>query len=147
VQPYYDELARRKLSDLALPIMVVVDDGNGLIGVYVHLARAIVASGDRIGAGQIIGYEGRTGRATGCHLHYSLILAEGPWVPVAPLLIERWHYPGYMRLRVDPLLYLPLDSPDAAVPVAGLTAPIERPSYVAPERSGVPSGPLPVAWR
>lgn len=132
VQPYYDELARRKLTEVALPIIVVVDDGNGLRSVYVHLAKATVKKGQVVAAGDTIGLEGMTGNATGCHLHYSLFLADGPWVPVAPMLVKKWLYPGWMRLRIDPLTVLPLDSPDAARPVAGLTAPAKPPHYQAP---------------
>jgi murein DD-endopeptidase MepM/ murein hydrolase activator NlpD len=132
VQPYYDELVRRKLTDLALPIEVITDDGNGLIGVYAHLRVASVKAGQSVRAGETIGLEGRTGNATGCHLHYSLYLANGPWVPVAPLLIEKWHYPTFMRLRIDPLLVLPADSPDAGRPRAGLFPPADPPHYVAP---------------
>ena len=133
IQPYYDELTLRKLTDRALPVMVVIDDGNGLIGVYVHLRVATVTAGQPVRAGETIGLEGRTGNATGCHLHYSLYLADGPWVAVAPTLIQKWHYPAFMRLRIDPLLLLPLDSPDAAHPVAGLFPPSDPPHYVAPE--------------
>jgi murein DD-endopeptidase MepM/ murein hydrolase activator NlpD len=142
VQPYYDELSRRKLTDSALPVVVVVDDGNGLIGVYVHLREATVIAGQVVRAGGTIGLEGRTGNATGCHLHYSLFLADGPWVPVAPILVNKWYYPPFMRLRIDPLLLLPLDSPDAARPVPGLFPPSDPPRYVAPE----PSSPPP-PWR
>jgi murein DD-endopeptidase MepM/ murein hydrolase activator NlpD len=133
IQPYYDELTRRKLTDRSLPVMVVMDDGNGLIGVYVHLRVASVTAGQSVRAGETIGLEGSTGNATGCHLHYSLYLASGPWVAVAPTLVQKWHYPPYMRLRIDPLLLLPLDSPDAGRAVAGLLPPIDPPHYVAPE--------------
>jgi murein DD-endopeptidase MepM/ murein hydrolase activator NlpD len=132
VQPYFDELARRKLTDRALPIMVIVDDGNGLISVYVHLAKASVAAGAHVVAGQLIGLEGATGNATGCHLHYSIYVADGPWVDVAPLLVTKWHYPAFMRLRIDPLLYLPADSPDAGFPAPGLEPPADPPHWVAP---------------
>jgi murein DD-endopeptidase MepM/ murein hydrolase activator NlpD len=133
IQPYYDELTRRKLTDRSLPVMVIIDDGNGLIGVYVHLRLATVTAGQSIRAGQTIGLEGMTGNATGCHLHYSLYLADGPWVAVAPTLVQKWHYPAFMRLRIDPLLLLPLDSPKAAHPAAGLFPPSDPPHYVAPE--------------
>jgi murein DD-endopeptidase MepM/ murein hydrolase activator NlpD len=141
IQPYYDELTRRKLTDRSLPVMVVIDDGNGLIGVYVHLRLATVSAGQSVQAGETIGLEGRTGNATGCHLHYSLYLADGPWVAVAPTLVEKWHYPPFMRLRIDPLLLLPLDSPDAAHAVAGLFPPSDPPHYVPPEPFS-----LPPAW-
>jgi murein DD-endopeptidase MepM/ murein hydrolase activator NlpD len=141
IQPYYDELTRRKLTDRSLPVMVIIDDGNGLIGVYVHLREATVTAGQSVRAEETIGLEGRTGNATGCHLHYSLYLADGPWVAVAPTLVEKWHYPGFMRLRIDPLLLLPLDSPDAAHAVAGLFPPSDPPLYVPPEPFA-----LPPAW-
>jgi murein DD-endopeptidase MepM/ murein hydrolase activator NlpD len=141
IQPYYDELTRRKLTDRSLPVMVVIDDANGLIGVYVHLREATVTAGQVVRAGETVGLEGRTGNATGCHLHYSLYLANGPWVAVAPTLVQKWHYPPFMRLRIDPLLLLPLDSPDAGRAVAGLFPPSDPPHYVAPE----PSVPPP-AW-
>ena len=133
IQPYYDELTRRKLTDRSLPVMVIIDDGNGLIGVYVHLREATVTAGQSVRAGETIGLEGRTGNATGCHLHYSLYLANGPWVAVAATLVQKWHYPPFMRLRIDPLLLLPLDSPDAGRAVAGLSPPSDPPHYVAPE--------------
>src|SRR3990172_4297823 len=88
VQPYYDELARRKLSNRALAIMVVIDDGNGLISVYVHLAKATVRRGDVVEAGETIGFEGATGNATGCHPHYSIYPADGPGGPGAAPLLE-----------------------------------------------------------
>lgn len=132
MQPYYDELARRKLGDNVLAIMVVIDDGNGLVGVYAHLGKAIVQAGQAVAAGQTIGYEGATGNATGCHLHYELMVADGPWVRVAWNLVSKWHYPLWMRLRVDPLLYLPADSPDAATPRPGIARPADPPHYVAP---------------
>lgn len=141
VQPYYDELARRKLTDRALAIMVVIDDGNGLVSVYVHLAKATVKRGQVVRAGETVGFEGATGNATGCHLHYSLFIAGGPWAPVAPSLVEKWHYPAWMRLRIDPLLVLPLDSPDAARPVAGLVPPRDPPRYVAPTPTVTPPSP------
>jgi murein DD-endopeptidase MepM/ murein hydrolase activator NlpD len=141
IQPYYDELTRRKITDRSLPVMVIIDDGNGLIGVYVHLRVAMVTAGQSVRAGQTIGLEGMTGNATGCHLHYSLYLEDGPWVPVAPTLVQKWYYPPFMRLRIDPLLLLPLDSPKAARPVAGLFPPSDPPHYVAPE----PYAPPP-AW-
>ena len=73
-------------------------------------------------AGETIGLEGRTGNATGCHLHYSLYLANGPWVQVAPLLVEKWHYPTLMRLRIDPLLR---DFPAAAKRMASWNYSVE----------------------
>lgn len=53
---------------------VFVDHGNGLITMYCHLDRIDVNAGDPVGKGERIGLSGKTGRATGPHLHWSVIL-------------------------------------------------------------------------
>jgi murein DD-endopeptidase MepM/ murein hydrolase activator NlpD len=97
-----------------IPIVVVIDYGNGYRGLYAHLSKAIVEAGDVVEAGQVIGYEGATGRATGCHLHYALIRMDGEWLPVAPSLVDSLRYPPFVRERVDPLLAFPI--PDYHAP-------------------------------
>lgn len=44
-----------------------------------HASHYLVAVGDRVGRGQLLGYVGQTGYATGCHLHLMLWL-DGPLV-------------------------------------------------------------------
>jgi murein DD-endopeptidase MepM/ murein hydrolase activator NlpD len=53
---------------------VFVDHGNGLISMYCHLDSTAVQAGDAVSKGQRIGGAGMTGRATGPHLHWSVIL-------------------------------------------------------------------------
>ena len=53
---------------------IFLDHGNGLITMYCHLDRIDVKSGDTVRKGQRIGLSGRTGRATGPHLHWSVVL-------------------------------------------------------------------------
>ncbi|MBU0621440.1 MAG: peptidoglycan DD-metalloendopeptidase family protein [Gammaproteobacteria bacterium] len=53
---------------------VFIDHGNGLITMYCHLDRIDVQTGDVVGKGQPIGLSGMTGRATGPHLHWSVVL-------------------------------------------------------------------------
>jgi len=53
--------------------LVIVDHGLGLSSAFLHLSRASVRVGDRVRQGQEIGRVGATGRATGPHLHWSLV--------------------------------------------------------------------------
>ena len=53
---------------------VFVDHGNGLISMYCHLDRIDVQVGDPVARGQVVGLSGMTGRASGPHLHWSVIL-------------------------------------------------------------------------
>jgi len=53
---------------------IFVDHGNGLITMYCHLDQSNVLTGEAVSKGQQIGLSGQTGRATGPHLHWSVIL-------------------------------------------------------------------------
>ncbi len=61
---------------------VLIFHGAGLLTGYVHLSRALVAAGDTVAAGQVIGRVGASGRVTGPHLHW---LADYGDVAVDPL--------------------------------------------------------------
>ena len=45
------------------------------------MSREIVNVGDTVVTGQIIGYEGATGYATGCHLHFQVMFDGQPVNP------------------------------------------------------------------
>lgn len=64
---------------------VYIDSGNGVITAFFHLSEINVKQGERIAKGQVVAKSGATGRVTGPHLHYSLILA-GQFVDPMPLL-------------------------------------------------------------
>ncbi len=53
---------------------IFVDHGNGLITMYCHLDRIDVKPGQAVSKGQRIGLSGKTGRASGPHLHWSVVL-------------------------------------------------------------------------
>ena len=48
---------------------IQIDHGSGLETLYAHCSSICVATGQQVQAGQVIGYAGHTGRATGSHLH------------------------------------------------------------------------------
>lgn len=66
--------------------MVMLEGKNGWTTFYAHLTEANVSEGDRVLQGQLLGGMGRTGRATGVHLHFEV---------------------RQDRQTVDPLFYLP----------------------------------------
>ena len=51
---------------------VWINHGDGYKTIYMHMTRYIVAEGDYVEAGQIIGYVGSTGYSTGNHLHFGI---------------------------------------------------------------------------
>jgi murein DD-endopeptidase MepM/ murein hydrolase activator NlpD len=126
---FYALLEDKKVPLTALPIVVVIDDGNGYRSLYVHLRESLVKAGDRVRVGQRIGREGATGHATGCHLHYALVRMDGPLQAVAPQLVEKWHYPTVVRERVDPMRVLSMRQTGAGREVPGIPPPIISPGF------------------
>jgi murein DD-endopeptidase MepM/ murein hydrolase activator NlpD len=60
---------------------VTINHGHDVITVYGHLSSIAVIPGEHVTRGQVIGYVGQTGRATGPHLHYEVRVHM---VPVNP---------------------------------------------------------------
>jgi murein DD-endopeptidase MepM/ murein hydrolase activator NlpD len=105
--PYEARLTAKGLW-VSLPTVVVIDDGNDYRSIYAHFSRIVVAVGDTVRAGQLLGYEGATGRATGCHLHYGLFspLATST-LETEPIAAAHMLLPREVLARVDPLVVLP----------------------------------------
>lgn len=57
---------------------VVLKHSNGSETLYAHQSRVVASLGQTVAKGQIIGYVGRTGNATGCHLHFEVRGAANP---------------------------------------------------------------------
>jgi murein DD-endopeptidase MepM/ murein hydrolase activator NlpD len=59
-----------KYGDFAIGVMI--GHSQRLATLYWHLSREIVTVGQEVHVGDVIGYEGSTGFATGCHLHFQV---------------------------------------------------------------------------
>ena len=64
---------------------VVLDHGQGLLTIYMHLSEFKVKEGDQVKRGQVIGLSGGTGRATGPHLHVG-VRWQGTYLDPAALI-------------------------------------------------------------
>jgi murein DD-endopeptidase MepM/ murein hydrolase activator NlpD len=76
-ETYYDEVYGNRLY-----LSVGNVNGANLTLVYNHLSGYHVGEGDRVARGDVVGYVGETGWATGCHLHFT-VLRNGE--PVDPM--------------------------------------------------------------
>lgn len=65
---------------------VQIDHGDGYRSIYMHMIRYIVVPGQRVAAGEVIGYVGSTGLSDGNHLHFGI---------------------SYNGVYVNPMEYLP----------------------------------------
>ena len=68
---------------------VGVDHGQGVGSVYIHMSRLNVTPGQRVKKGDVLGFVGSTGFATGPHLHWGMYVSGLPvnpnqWLPPVP---------------------------------------------------------------
>jgi murein DD-endopeptidase MepM/ murein hydrolase activator NlpD len=69
--------------------VVEIDHGNGIATRYAHLHRQTVSVGQRVAAHSQIGFLGSTGRATGPHVHYEVLVNGEPQDPAKFLGLAR----------------------------------------------------------
>jgi murein DD-endopeptidase MepM/ murein hydrolase activator NlpD len=62
---------------------VVIDHQDGRQTRYAHLSRELVRAGDAVTEGQVLGKSGNSGRSTGPHLHFEVLVNGKPVDPVA----------------------------------------------------------------
>jgi hypothetical protein len=70
---------------------VMLDHGQGLVTIYMHLSEFKVKEGEKVAAGQLIALSGGTGRSTAPHLHFA-VRWRGEYLDPATLLAL--HPPG-----------------------------------------------------
>jgi len=62
-----------RFSNVSYGNMVIIDHGNGFQTLYAHFSVIYVEVGQSVGKGELLGLCGRTGKATGPHLHFEII--------------------------------------------------------------------------
>jgi len=73
--------------------IVEIDHGNGIATRYAHLHAFTVSVGEHVAAHQQIGYLGSSGRATGPHVHYEVVVNGEPQDPEKFLALSRYVQP------------------------------------------------------
>ena len=53
---------------------IIISHGNGITTRYAHMQKYVLKEGEKVDRGDLIGYVGSTGRSTGSHLHYEVML-------------------------------------------------------------------------
>ncbi|HXP04081.1 MAG TPA: peptidoglycan DD-metalloendopeptidase family protein [Stellaceae bacterium] len=70
--------------------IVEIDHGNGIATRYAHLHSFTVSVGQKVGSHQQVGYLGSTGRATGPHVHYEVVVNGEPQDPEKFFSLSRY---------------------------------------------------------
>jgi murein DD-endopeptidase MepM/ murein hydrolase activator NlpD len=78
--------------------MVDIDHGSGLVTRYAHASKLLVKTGDLVKRGQTVALVGNTGRSTGPHLHFEVLVDRVPQNP-ARFLAGRGNAAASQRAR------------------------------------------------
>jgi murein DD-endopeptidase MepM/ murein hydrolase activator NlpD len=80
-------------------IVTYIDHGAGVVTGYFHMSEPLVAVGDTVERGQLIGRVGATGRVTGPHLHWSARYGTITMNPMDLTKLDRDWYSGRLKER------------------------------------------------
>lgn len=103
-------------NDSANYVMVMHSDGT--FGNYVHLRQrgAVVKVGDRVQAGELIGYSGNTGQSSGPHLHFDVRVPTRQGTTQS-IPIQMLNYDGKLIVPQEGLYYYSLHPGRPSFPV------------------------------
>jgi murein DD-endopeptidase MepM/ murein hydrolase activator NlpD len=65
---------------------IILDHGFGVQSVFIHMNKVVAKVGTHVAQGEVIGYVGHKGRATGPHLHWGM---------------------NWLDVRLDPAMWVP----------------------------------------
>lgn len=82
---------------------ILIAHTNNLSSLYAHLSRAMVKTGDIVKKGDLLGYSGNSGYATGPHLHFGVYWT--PSIQLKPVSPAAGLVP--IGVTIDPMSYLP----------------------------------------
>lgn len=88
---------------------VLIEHSNGLSTLYAHLSVIKVVAGQSVDTGEVIGYSGETGYATGPHLHFTVYATQGVRITTRKSAVCQGSYTmpvASLNAYLDPLLYL-----------------------------------------
>ncbi len=74
--------------------MVAIDHGMGIRTRYAHLHRILVGRGQKVGFRHKIGLMGNTGRSTGSHVHYEILVNGKPYDPLKFMQAGKYVFKG-----------------------------------------------------
>jgi hypothetical protein len=113
--------------------MVEVDHGKDLVTRYAHASKVMVKKGDLVKRGQKIAEVGSTGRSTGPHLHFEVLVRGVPQDPNK--------FMNANRGQPVQVAAAPLPKP----PVAAVPPPVQRPALTPTVVPTAPVSPKPAA--
>lgn len=88
---------------------ILIKHPNGLSTLYAHLSVIKVSAGQDVATGEVIGYSGETGYATGPHLHFTVYATQGVQIMSRKSTVCQSTYTmpiGSLNAYLNPLSYL-----------------------------------------